>query len=129
MSLTPFSLSDKSEPVYNQAKAFRAAVISNPTAGVPAIDMHVCEANCQTLLHDQWPDAPHERVLEYKVLLKVGNLKRGRIASMLNRISLPMRPNQEGSISQLAVRLVRRIAGLKPITTDQHLFIGTVPVG
>ena len=86
------------------------------------IDKHLCEANCQTLLHDQWPDAPHERVLEYKVLLKVGNLNRGRIESMLNQISLPMRPNQEDSISQLAIRLVRRIAGLEPVTTDQHLW-------
>ena len=61
-------------------------------------------------------------VLQYKVLLKVGKQNRGELESMLNRIKPPMRPNQEDSISQLAIRLVRRVAGLTPVTTDLDFF-------
>ena len=74
------SISDKcgqppcDQPVFNQAKA-------------------VCEANGQTPLHNQWPYAPHARVLQYKVLLKVGKQNRGELESMLKRIKLPMHPN------------------------------------
>ena len=103
------SISDKCEqppcdqPVFNQAKA-------------------VCEANGQTPLHDQWPYAPHEKVLQYKVAVKLGKQNPGHLENMLNRIKLPMRPNQEDSISQLAIRLVRKVSGLTPVTTDLDLF-------
>ena len=91
------------QPDYSQAKA-------------------VCEANGPTPLHDQWPYAPHDKVLQYKVLLKVSKQSRGQLESMLNRIKLPMRPNREDSISQLAIRCVRKLSGLTPVTTDLDLF-------
>ena len=53
------------------------------------------------------------------MLLKV---QRSSVEKMLNRVMLPMRPNQADTQYDLIVRLLRFVAGLDPVHKDGDLF-------
>ena len=80
------------------------------------------------VLHSQWPDAPPQVQVQYKVLLEVGSVNRARVEGMLNQIGVPMRPYKTDSISQLAIRILRKTVGRGPVTADFPLYGLAPPV-